>query len=139
MSQAYDIYIPGAPDFRLHLTTAEAAEWRRAGYSVYPVATNDVPPDDKPDPDHIMQAIQRERAYQNKKYGSIAGRAHSVASWILIAEIELEEAKQAWQKEAGNTEALRELLQVAAVIVACLEQYGVVERPGVFDNNSSGA
>ena len=43
-------------------------------------------------------------------------------------ESELAEAKEAWVHNGGNEEALREILQVVATGVACLEQHGIVER-----------
>ena len=76
----------------------------------------------------IFNAIDRERQYQDKKWGTIESRPHSVAEWLLILESELTEAKQAWIKKNGDHSALMELVQVAAVAVACLEQHGVVER-----------
>lgn len=74
----------------------------------------------------ILQAIRNERDYQDDKWGR--GRAHSVAEWLLIMELELIEAKEAWCKGKGDPDALQELLQVVAVGFACMEQHGVRER-----------
>lgn len=76
----------------------------------------------------VMGAVIRERQYQDRKWGAIGDHPHTVAGWLLIVEGELEEAKQAWRKQRGDAGALRELLQVAAVCFACMEQHGVVER-----------
>ncbi|RIK26954.1 MAG: hypothetical protein DCC55_39670 [Chloroflexi bacterium] len=73
----------------------------------------------------IFQAIARERRYQDDKYGP---KPHTVANFLLIMEAELDEAKRAWVKSEGDQNALREILQVIAVGVACLEQHGIVER-----------
>jgi hypothetical protein len=73
----------------------------------------------------VVNAIGRERDYQDCKWGQ---PNHSVPGWLLILEAELAEAKQGWVKERGDRDALREILQVAAVAVACLEQHGVYER-----------
>ena len=73
----------------------------------------------------VYVAISRERAYQDRKWGT---HGHSVGEWLLILESELAEAKQGWVKGKGDGEALAEILQVAAVAVACLETHGVVER-----------
>ena len=70
-------------------------------------------------------AIQRERQYQENKR---PGRNHSVPAWLLILRKELAEAEEAWVGYAGDEAALLEILQVAAVAVACLEQHGIVER-----------
>ncbi|MCB0063989.1 MAG: hypothetical protein KDE19_17825 [Caldilineaceae bacterium] len=76
----------------------------------------------------IINAIVRERIYQNRKWGN---KPHTVGNFLLIMEGELEEAKQAWRKGTGDADALREILQVISVGVACLEQHGVVEREGI--------
>lgn len=75
----------------------------------------------------IFEAIDRERDFQDRKWGTIHGRPHEIATWLVILRAELAEAEQAWLKE-GHPNALRELLQVVAVGVACLEQHGVYER-----------
>ncbi len=76
----------------------------------------------------IYAAITRERAYQDDKWGTPFEHPHDVPGWLLIMRGELEEAEQGWLKGNGDKDALRELLQVIAVGVACLEQHGVVER-----------
>lgn len=73
----------------------------------------------------VFAGIDREREYQERKWGA---NPHTVGEWLLIAEAELAEAKQAWVKGHGPFDALRELLQVIAVGVACLEEHGVYER-----------
>jgi hypothetical protein len=52
------------------------------------------------------------------------GVAPEVGAWLLIIEGELNEAKQAWLKNSSDYDALLELVQVAATVVACLEQHG---------------
>lgn len=76
----------------------------------------------------IWQAIQNERRYQDKKWGTLQENPHTVPGWLLVMEEELAEAKRAWVRNVGDAAALQEILQVIAVGVACLEQYGVVER-----------
>jgi hypothetical protein len=71
----------------------------------------------------ILSAIQRERDYQDRKYP----HEHSVGEYLLIMEKELEEAKQGWMK-GGDSDALREILQVVAVGVAAMEDHGIEER-----------
>lgn len=73
-------------------------------------------------------AIGRERIYQDQKHGSLAEHGHTLGEWILIAEAELEEAKEALIKGGSGRDSVRsELVQVAATIVACLEQHGLSE------------
>ncbi|RJR12830.1 hypothetical protein C4588_01640 [Candidatus Parcubacteria bacterium] len=73
----------------------------------------------------VFNAITEERNYQDRKWGTVKDRPHSIAEWILIAEAELEEAKHAWTKDCSDLNALKELLQVAAVVVAALEQHQI--------------
>lgn len=73
----------------------------------------------------IYEAVSRERDYQDKKYG--ANRPHELPGWMLIMRKELIEAEDAWMK-GTHEECLCEMLQVVAVGIAALEQYGVVER-----------
>lgn len=77
----------------------------------------------------VWKAIRRERAYQNKKY---PGRVDSlsVGEWLLVLEGEIQEAKAAWLKNQDISPCLAEVLQVAAVAVACLENNGYSERDG---------
>lgn len=72
----------------------------------------------------VFKAIAAERTYQDIKYDPIH---RSLGDWILIMEAELNEAKHAFIKK-GREETLREILQVAAVAVASLQDHGVVER-----------
>lgn len=75
----------------------------------------------------IFEAIDRERDYQDRKWGPLHTHKHEIPGWICIMREELREAEQGWLKD-GDDQALRELIQVLAVGVACLEQYRVVER-----------
>lgn len=77
----------------------------------------------------VFAAIDRERSWQEHQWGTNAEHPHTVGEWLLIVEAELHEAKQGWVKGHGDADALRELVQVAAVAVAALEQHGVLERP----------
>ena len=74
----------------------------------------------------VYAAVDAERQFQDDKWGSVtaAGR-HSIAEWLLIAEAELQEAREACIKGGVGRNSMRsELIQVAAVIVAALEQHG---------------
>lgn len=77
----------------------------------------------------IINAIQRERDYQDTKWGWLEDR--TVQGYLLVMESELNEAKEAWVSTGLDEPALREILQVVAVGLACLERYCVVERPEV--------
>jgi len=73
----------------------------------------------------IFAAIDRERAYQDHKWG--ANRRLDTQMWLSILSAELGEAWRDWIK--GNPDRARaEILQVAAVAVATLESLGLEER-----------
>lgn len=79
----------------------------------------------------IMDAIFDERQFQDEKHGSPAVNPHSVGSWLLTIEKELEEAKTAAVKGGhGRDNVINEIIQIAALCVACLEQHGVKELEG---------
>lgn len=72
----------------------------------------------------IVPAIIRERFHQEEKYPE---EKREIASFIMAMRAEMEEVEQAWSK--GCIEDMtEEILQVIAVGVACLEQFGVAER-----------
>lgn len=76
----------------------------------------------------IFEAIERECRYQDAKLGNARRRSLPVGIWMLIMEVGIKEANEAF--DFGNLDdALREILKVVAVGVACLETHGVVERP----------
>jgi hypothetical protein len=76
----------------------------------------------------VYAAIDVERAYQDAQWGTIKENPHRLYEWLRIAHEELHEAQEAhFRGEVGNTVPMRaEMLQTAAVLVAALEQYGVV-------------
>lgn len=76
----------------------------------------------------IYSAIGNERDYQDRKYGTPGERKLTVGNYLQIARQELNEA-QAAAADGDLANALLELLQVAAVAVACIERHGLVERP----------
>ena len=78
--------------------------------------------------EEIFKAVQRERRHQDCKYGVVGkDRVPTIGDWILILEEEISEARLA-QVKGNSREALQELLQVATVAVAALQQHGLVER-----------
>lgn len=76
----------------------------------------------------IFEAIDRERVYQDMKRGPAHDRGLSLGDWVLILQEELEEVRREFVRNEGDRAARKEVLQVAAVAVACLECLGVVER-----------
>ena len=75
--------------------------------------------------DRVFRAVQREIAWRKAKWGN---HGFEVGSWILLMQKELEEARDGWCASTDDIHALREILQVIALGVSCLEQHGVIER-----------
>lgn len=72
----------------------------------------------------VFNAIQKERKYQDEKWG--AEKPQSLAGFLLIARKELDEAEEGWMNGRHDGHSpLSELVQVAATCVAALEMYGV--------------
>lgn len=71
---------------------------------------------------YIFQQIADERIRQERKYGHLSDDWRTLAGYLLVLQGELDEAMQAWRR-AEARHALDEVLQVAAVAVACLERH----------------
>jgi hypothetical protein len=80
--------------------------------------------------DQVLTAIVAERAHQDEKWGPLSTKQQSIAGYLLVLEKELDEAKSGWIMNAeGRDSALAEVLQIAAVAVACLQQHGLNGNP----------
>ncbi len=76
--------------------------------------------------EEISHAVDKERAFQDAKWGTIDEAGHTLGDWLHIAEAELAEAKQALIKGGSGRNSLRsEIIQTMAVLRAALEQHGV--------------
>ena len=76
-------------------------------------------------PSNVVTAVVEERRYQDGKFGNIQKTPHTIGEWILLIEAELAEAKEALIKGGAGRDSVRsEIVQVAALAVACLEQHG---------------
>lgn len=72
----------------------------------------------------VFEAIAQERKHQEDKWGE--NKPQSLPGYLMILESELNEAKLGWIKNLdGKSAPLNEIVQLAAVAVACLERYGV--------------
>jgi hypothetical protein len=81
--------------------------------------------------DEVYAAITAERNYQDNKWGTIAEHPQSIPGYLLIIRKELEEAENGWMKNVrGRDSALAELIQIAAVAVAALQQHGFEGNDG---------
>lgn len=69
-----------------------------------------------------IAAISTELDYQDDKWGS---KEQSLPGYLLIMKKEIDEAIEGWMKNApGRNSPLHEIVQVVAVGIQCLEQYG---------------
>lgn len=94
----------------------------------------------------ILAAIMKERKFQDEKYGPVrieqtlngnymsksGPGGHDLGTWVVILESELDECKSALvhggsKRASGRDTARQELIQLAAVCVAALEQHGLEE------------
>jgi len=81
--------------------------------------------------EQIFLLIARERVYQNEKHGKIESAPHEASTWLLLIEAELAEAKHAIVKGGrGRDTWSHELVQVAALCCAALEQHGLTDKEG---------
>jgi hypothetical protein len=78
-----------------------------------------------------FRAIIEEREFQDRKHGHPDDNPHSIGAWLLTIEAELAEAKAAAIKGGeGRDNVINEIIQIAALCVACLEQHGTEPLEG---------
>ena len=74
----------------------------------------------------VANAIIEELIYQRAKWGTIEDNGHDKGTWWILIEAELEEARQALVKGGSGRNSFRsEIIQVAALCFAALEQHGI--------------
>lgn len=72
-----------------------------------------------------LLAIVEEREFQDRKHGHPNENPHSIGAWLLTIRQELLEAEAAAVKGGqGRDNVISEIVQIAALCVACLEQHG---------------
>ena len=70
----------------------------------------------------VFKLVRQEREYQKNKWGELHDEDKSLEAFLLIIEGEVKEAKKGWLKnKRGRNSPGHEILQVAAVCIACLE------------------
>lgn len=80
----------------------------------------------------VINVVLEERDFQDEKWGPIDENPHDLGTWLLLIESELDEAKLAAVKGGKGRNAVRhELVQVAALCMAALENHGL-------DSNNEG-
>lgn len=71
----------------------------------------------------VINAILEERDFQDEKHST---SHHGMGTWLLLIESELDEAKLAAVKGGKGRNSVRsELVQVAALCIAALEDHGL--------------
>ena len=76
----------------------------------------------------VYEAIDTERAFQDRKWGTIEQHPHEVGGWLTLMRKLLNDAEIAWSTNATDYTALEEIRKVIAVGVACCEQHGIQTR-----------
>jgi len=76
----------------------------------------------------VFDAIDSERAYQDRKWGTPAEHPHEVGGYLTLMDVHLQRAKAAWAGANTDNEALEALRKVLAIGVACAEQHGIQGR-----------
>ena len=76
---------------------------------------------------YVYRMIDIERDFQDVKHGPLSeSGGHTLGEWALILEAELAEFKVALIKGGKGRDSVRsELIQIAGVAIAALEQHGV--------------
>ena len=79
-------------------------------------------------PADVLTAVNDERVFQNRKWGSIDSHPHEVGAWLTILRKHLADAEQEWSSKRGDAGALEEVRKIAAIAFACMENCGVIPR-----------
>lgn len=78
--------------------------------------------------DQVYAAVDSERNYQDRKWGTVDQHPHEVGGWLTLMRKLLTDAEVAWASSDGDYMALQEIRKVLAVGVACAEQHGITSR-----------
>ena len=76
----------------------------------------------------VFDAIDSERDYQDRKWGTPAEHPHEVGGYLTLMDVHLQRAKAAWAGSNNDNGALEALRKVLAIGVACAEQHGIPGR-----------
>lgn len=79
-------------------------------------------------PADVLTAVNDERVFQNRKWGTVKQHPHEVGGWLTIMRKLLTDAEAQWASKQGDIGALDEIRKVVAVGLACMEQHGVIPR-----------
>jgi hypothetical protein len=64
----------------------------------------------------VYAAIDSERDFQDRKWGTIAKHPHEVGGWVILMRKLLNDAEQAWSSSAGDYQALNEIRNKSQVL-----------------------
>lgn len=76
----------------------------------------------------VFDAIDSERDYQDRKWGTPAEHPHEVGGYLTLMDVHLRRAQEAWAGANSDAAALESLRKVLAIGVACAEQHGIPGR-----------
>lgn len=77
----------------------------------------------------VFELIDSERSYQDSlSPDRTDGHQHSVGEELVLMDVYLRRALDAWVDNAGDASALNEIRKVAAIAVRCIENHGAPNR-----------
>lgn len=76
----------------------------------------------------VYSAIDTERDFQDRKWGTIENHPHEIGGWLTIMRTLLTEAEKSWTTRSNDYLALEAVRELLAVGVACCEQHGITTR-----------
>lgn len=76
----------------------------------------------------VYAAIDSERNFQDRKWGTIEQHPHEVGAWLTLMRKHLRDAEEAWSSSPSDFKALDEIRKVLGIGVACCEQHGIAAR-----------
>jgi hypothetical protein len=77
---------------------------------------------------NVYDAIDSERDFQDRKWGTIEQHPHEVAGWLTLIRQHLRDSEEAWSGGSSDYVALQEIRKILAIGVACAEQHGIQTR-----------
>ena len=79
--------------------------------------------------DMVYKIINQEREYQdNLSEERTDGHIHSVGEELILLNVYLRKAMDAWADNPGDTYALDQIRKIAAIAVRCMENHGAPPR-----------
>lgn len=76
----------------------------------------------------VYELIDKERRYQQIKWGELHDDDHRIADYLVILKVLLDDANLAIGRGTDDQAALAAIRKIAAVSVACMERFDAPSR-----------